>query len=123
MILAFGAVMALGTIFLFNRALQSGNELAYAQTVAFTGLVMFEMFAVFGARSLKPLHKLNPLSNMWLFVAVMASIALQVAVVYWAPLQTVFGTVALPLSEWYWIVGVSSIGFVAMELTKLFIRD
>lgn len=121
MIVAFGVFMAMGTLYLFQRTLAAGRGLAYAQTVAFTTLVLFEMFAVFGSRSLNPWHKLNPFSNPWLIGAVAISVGLQLAVIYVPWLQTVFGTVALPLAAWAWIVGISSLGFVFMEVSKSFI--
>jgi hypothetical protein len=47
---------------------------------------------------------------------------IQVAVVYLAPLQAVFGTVALAGTDWLKIIGISSLGFAMMEISKLFVR-
>jgi len=54
-IVLFGLVMGAGTLYLFNQYVN--KDLKLAQTVAFTTLVMFEMFAVLGSRSLSPLKK------------------------------------------------------------------
>lgn len=121
MILIFGLVMGAGTLYLFSFYLDS--DLRLAQTVAFTTLVMFEMFAVIGSRSLLPFRKLNPLSNKWLFMGVTSSIIIQVSLIYWQPLQSVFGTVPLTLNDWIGILAVSSLGFVIMEISKFFIRE
>ena len=122
-IVTYGIFMALGTLLLFHLALTSGQSLAYAQTVAFSTLVFFEMAAVFGSRSLRPLEKLNPLTNPLLLIAVAGSIAIQLAIVYHPFLQLVFGTVALPAMQWLSIIGIALLGFVFMELSKLLITD
>ncbi len=116
-IIFFGAVMAAGTLFIFTK--YKDVDLLKAQTMAFTTLVMFQLFAVISSRSLLPsLKKLNPFTNLWLIGAVLLSIAIQIAVIYWAPLQTIFSTVALSAVEWLQIIGVSSLGFAIMELGK-----
>jgi len=119
-IILFGLIMGLGTLFIFMQ--YKGIDLSKAQTVAFTTLVMFQMFAVMSSRSLLPsLKKLNPFSNKWLFGAVCLSLVIQLAVIYWSPLQTIFGTVSLLAGDWFKIIGIASFGFVMMELSKLFI--
>ncbi len=118
LIIIFGVLMGLGTVYIFN--LYEKTNLPLAQTAAFTTLVLFEMFAVVGSRSLYPLKKLNPFTNRWLWRGILLSVAIQIAVVYWAPLQAVFGTVALGYSEWIKILIVSSLGFVIMESSKFF---
>ncbi len=112
----FGLTMGLGTWFLFRHYVST--HLAHARTVAFTTLTIFEMFAVFGARSLRPFDRLNPLTNLWLLLAVVSSVGLQLLVIYWPPLQSIFKTVPLRGYDWYWILGLSAIGFLLMELSK-----
>ncbi|MCB9641258.1 MAG: cation transporting ATPase C-terminal domain-containing protein, partial [Myxococcales bacterium] len=120
-LLIFGLIMGIGSLFLYHRGLSEGLD--KARTVAFTALVMFEMFAVLGVRSIRPFGRINPLSNMWLFVAVGSSIALQVLLVYAPPLQRIFKTVPLTLLDWGWIALVSSLGFIVMEVSKFFVRE
>jgi len=118
-IVIFGFIMGLGALFMFMQYKEI--DLSKAQTVAFTTLVMFQMFAVMSSRSLLPsLRKLNPFSNKWLLGAVCLSLAIQVAVIYWGPLQTIFGTVSLLAIDWLKIIGISSLGFIMMEVSKLF---
>ncbi|MBW2982222.1 cation-translocating P-type ATPase [Candidatus Woesearchaeota archaeon] len=120
-IFVFGLIMGLGTLYMFIQ--YKDIDLSYAQTVAFTTLVMFQMFAVISSRTLNPSIKhLNPFSNLWLLGAVCLSLIIQVAVIYLGPLQLIFGTVALAGIDWLKIAGISSLGFVMMEVSKLFIR-
>ncbi|MEK6854190.1 MAG: cation-translocating P-type ATPase, partial [Nanoarchaeota archaeon] len=121
LIALFGIVMGAGTLFIFNLYVDANLKLA--QTAAFTTLVMFEMFAVIGSRSISPFRKLNPFTNKWLLGGVALSVIIQMAIIYWAPLQPVFSTVPLGLSEWVKILAVSSLGFLLMELGKFFIAQ
>lgn len=121
LILIFGIAMGIGTIFVFSIYLDKG--LSYAQTMAFTTLVMFEMFAVMSARSFASFKKINPLSNKWLALAILSSVSLQLAVIYIAPLQKIFGTVSIGLSDWIVILIVASFGFILMELSKFFVKE
>jgi len=120
-IIIFGLIMGLGTLFMFNQ--YKVIDLSKARTIAFTTLVMFQMFAVISSRSLRhSLTKLNPFSNRWLSGAICLSLAIQVIVIYWGPLQPIFGTVPLLAIDWLKLIGVSSLGFVAMELSKFFVK-
>ncbi len=119
-IVLFGLIMGAGTLFMFMQ--YKGINISKAQTVAFTTLVMFQMFAVISSRtSYSSLKHLNPFSNLWLFGAVCLSLTIQVIVVYWSPLQSVFGTVSLLAIDWLKIIGISSLGFIMMEISKLFV--
>ncbi|MEM4637514.1 MAG: cation-translocating P-type ATPase [Candidatus Woesearchaeota archaeon] len=121
LILIFGFAMGIGTIFVFSIYLDKG--LPYAQTMAFTTLVMFEMFAVMSARSFASFKKINPLSNKWLALAILSSVSLQLAVIYIAPLQKIFGTVSIGLNDWIVILIVASFGFILMEISKFFVKE
>ncbi len=121
--LIFGGLMAGGTLILFNYFYQSSGDLPLAQTIAFTSLVMFEMFAVLSAKTLyKPVISKGFFSNKYLHFAIIFSVLLQLLVVYVPFLQSVFGTTGLDLMHWVYIVGVAFIGFIVMEVSKFFIR-
>ena len=123
LILIFGGLMAGGTLFLFNKFYTATNDLALSQTIAFTSLVMFEMFAVISSRKLYKLSfSKDFFNNIFLHLAIISSILLQVAVIYVPFLQNIFGTTALSLTHWLYIIGVSFIGFIVMEVSKLFIK-
>jgi Ca2+-transporting ATPase len=121
-ILVFGIIMGVGTLFMFMQ--YKDVNLPKAQTVAFTTLVMIQKFAVISSRTLyHSVRHLNPFSNKWLTGAVGVSIMIQWLVVYYPPLQAVFGTVPLLLADWLKILGVAAIGFLIMEGTKYFIHQ
>lgn len=107
-----GAVMAAGTLGLYMHMLSSGNGVERAMTVAFTVFVMFQIFNVFNCKSR------TGFSNRTLLVAVAASLLLQILVVYLAPLEGVFRTVPLTVTDWVLIVAVASLILIAEALMR-----
>ncbi|MCC7125584.1 MAG: cation-translocating P-type ATPase [Acidobacteria bacterium] len=112
-IIFVGIVMAAGTLFVLDRSLPGGfvagdGTLPYAQTMAFTTLMLFQLFNVLNARSdeRSAFHRL--FANRWLWAAITVSLALQVLVVYVPFLQRAFGTVGLDGRDWLLCVGVAS---------------
>ena len=78
----------------------------YAMTMVFTGFVVFEFAKLYAVRWTRdtPL-----LSNRWLALAVGASLALHLTVLY-TPLSTYFGTVPLAPADWALLAGVVAVG-------------
>jgi Ca2+-transporting ATPase len=114
-----GVIMMAGTLFMFKWYLPKG--VVYAQTMAFTTLMMFQMFNVLNCRSEdNSLFKVGVFSNMWLIGAMAISILLQVAVIH-TPLASLFKTVPLTLIDWGYVVFVSSSVFIGIEILK-FVR-
>ena len=77
----------------------SGN-IAYAQTMAFTTLMLFQLFNVFNARSDERSAFSGVFANHWLWAAIGLSLLLHAAVIYTPFLQQAFSTVDLSLSDW-----------------------
>jgi len=117
-ILTIGLIMMTGTLFMFNIYSEFG--IRYAQTIAFTTLVMFQLFNVFNLRSKDlSIFRQNPFDNKWLILAILLSIGLQLAVIY-TPLNEFFRTVALTGMDWIFILIVSSSVLVFGEVVKLY---
>jgi P-type Ca2+ transporter type 2C len=123
-ILFVGAIMAAGTLLVLDASLPGGfvegsGDTPYAQTMAFTTLMLFQMFNVVNARSddRSAFHGL--FTNRWLWAAVGVSVLLQVAVVYLPFLQRAFGTVALSAGEWMRCTAVASSVLWLRELSKV----
>lgn len=126
-IIFVGLVMMVGTLYVLDAALPGGyiegtGTLPYAQTMAFTTLMLFQIFNVFNARSddRSAFHRL--FTNRWLWAAIAGSIAMQVAVVHLTFLQQAFGTVALSTGDWLYAVAVASSVLWLRELSKLVSR-
>ena len=123
-----GIIMAAGTLLVLDFGLPGGliegsGDLPYARTMAFTTLVLFQLFNAPNARSdeRSAFHRL--FRNPWLRGALVLSIALQILVVYAPFLQPAFGTVSLNLGAWLVCVAVASSVLWLRELSKLFVSE
>jgi Ca2+-transporting ATPase len=122
-----GVIMAAGTLMVLDAALPGGviqgsGEIRYAQTMAFTTLVLFQLFNVFNARSDDRSAFRDLFKNSWLWGAVAFSLGLQVLVIHLPWLQVAFSTVSLSWSDWVQCVGVASSVLWLRELDKLIRR-
>jgi len=116
--LGIGILMSAGTLIVF--ALMLSQDPGKAQTLAFTTLVLFQMFYVLSCRSEKfTLFKVGLLSNAYLILAVVFSVLMHIAVVSIPFLQDIFNTVSLSYSDWFIAVAISSTAFIIPEALKL----
>jgi len=98
-ILALGAWLGLLTLYVFSGLYDI--DLDRARTMAFTGLIVFELYNVLNFRSFRfPLHRIGFFSNPALLYAILGSLALQVLVVYVPVFQDFLGTAPLTLADW-----------------------
>jgi Ca2+-transporting ATPase len=123
-ILLVGTIMAAGTLLVLDASLPGGfiegtGSVRYAQTMAFTTLVLFSVFTVFNARSDEQSAFVGMFSNKWLWGSLLLAILLQVAVVYTPFLQQAFSTVSLSLEDWMFCTLVASTVLWLRELSKL----
>ncbi|MGZ8299174.1 MAG: cation-translocating P-type ATPase [Rhodoplanes sp.] len=130
-----GLVMMIGTIAvldayypgglftLFARG-ASANALdeAYARTMAFTTLMMFQLYNVFNCRSTRRSAFSGLLTNWWLIGAVFLSLLAHLAVIYVPALQAAFHTVALTPGDWVIAAGVGASLLGVLEIAKLALR-
>ncbi len=119
-----GAIMAAGTLYVLDASMPGGfvsgsGTLPYAQTMAFTTLMLFQMFNVANARSDDRTAFAGLFTNGWLCLAVAGSVFLQVLVVYVPFLQQAFSTVALSGHDWLLCAAVASSALWLREAIKL----
>ena len=118
-----GAVMAVSTLFVIDASLPGGliageRDLAYAQTMAFTSLMLAQLFNVLNARSDEASAFHRPFVNRWLWGAIGLALVLQFLVLYLPTLQRAFGTVALEPVDWLRCLGAASTVLVVREVDK-----
>ncbi len=98
-VLILGVWLGLLTIYVFSGLYEV--DLDRARTMAFTGLVIFELYNVLNFRSFRfPLHRIGFFSNPALLLAILGTLALQALVVYVPFLQPFLGTAPLALADW-----------------------
>lgn len=101
-----GMMTLIAFIITYNR---NPDDLAYAQTIAFTTLVMSQLILVFDCRSEQSIFHRNPFGNLYLIGAVLISVLLMLVVIYYPPLQPVFKTVPILARDWMLIIGLAAI--------------
>jgi Ca2+-transporting ATPase len=126
-IVLVGIIMAVGTLFVLDASLPGGfvegsGSLAHAQTMAFSTLMLFQIFNVVNARSDERSAFVRLFTNAWLWAAIAGSVALQVLVVYVPFLQRAFGTTPLSGADWLMCAGVASSVLWLREVSKLMAR-
>ncbi len=106
----------LGTVFVFSWAyFIMGEPLVKAQTMAFLQAVMRELIIVWNCRSeRKNAFRLSFLSNKFLLFSVVVSLLLSLMVIYLPPIQVLFGTAPLNLSEFAIVSMVACSGFLIL---------
>ena len=122
-----GAVVAAGTLFVLDASLPGGliegsGNMKYAQTMAFTTLVIFQLFNVLNARSDEETAFRGIFRNHWAWLAIALSLGLQAAVIYVPFLQHAFSTSSLTFGDWVFCTSVASSVLWLRELSKMFTR-
>ncbi len=96
-------------------------RITYARTSAFTAMVLFELANVINSKSEdRPSLRSRLFSNPLLITALLFSLALQFAVVYWHPLQVLFNTEPLTLKTLSMILSFALLVILAGDIVKLY---
>jgi len=104
-----GGIIAAGSVVAFIWALESGGGLTYARTVAMTTMVLYQNFHILNNRSFsRYFFQVNPLTNRFLLVSVVAALGIHILALYWEPLQFVLNTEPLSFQTWLLMIGIAS---------------
>ncbi len=102
---------------LYWLLLHLGFPAALVQTFIFASFGSYTLFLAFSLRDLdRSIFKYNFFSNSYLIGGVSIGIALMLLAIYFPPLQSVLGTVALPA---VWLSGVVLVGLLNMTAVEL----
>ncbi len=114
-----GVVMTVGTLGLFDYALESGETLEVAQTLALTTMVLFQMFQAFNSRSeYRSLLRMNPFGNPLLLLAVAVSIVVHAGALYLPATQYLLRVEPLSLELWGMSLAVALSIVIVVEIHK-----
>ncbi|THD27620.1 Calcium-transporting ATPase [Fasciola hepatica] len=118
-VLIKAGIIVVGTLWVFHRELSDNRVNARDTTMTFTCFVFFDMFNALSSRSQKrSIFSLGFTTNRMFLIAVSLSLFGQFLVIYFPPLQAVFQTEALYLTDLLLLVSVSSTVFIISELRK-----
>jgi len=99
-------------------AVDTASAHSIRQTVAFTGIVIFEWLFAFQARSSEQqVWRLGLLRNRWLSLSMVLGLGLQLLVIYIPPVSSFFHTGRLTLVEWAWTL-LPGIAAVVLEMLR-----
>ncbi len=116
-----GATTGVGTLGLFYAYLPAGEDVA--RTMAFTGLVVFQMWNCLNCRSeAASIFGKSLLGNVYLLAAIAISLGLQCLILYVPFLAGFFRTVPISPYDWLVIAIVTLSVVVLMEARKLAFR-
>jgi P-type Ca2+ transporter type 2C len=130
-----GTVMMVGTIAVLDAYYPGGlftlfaagtepnhADEAHARTMAFTTLMMFQLYNVYISRSSSHSAFAGFFQNGWLLAAVAFSLLAHVAVIYLPVLQAAFRTVPLSIDDWLIAAGVGATLLLVTEVVKAISR-
>ena len=122
-ILISATIIVTGTLWVFWRELSDNKITPRDTTMTFTCFVFFDMFNALSCRSqTKSVFQIGLFTNKMFVVAVGGSIVGQLLVVYFPPLQAVFQTEALYLSDFLFLIVLTSSVCIVSEIRKCIFR-
>ncbi|MBK8121156.1 MAG: HAD-IC family P-type ATPase [Sulfuritalea sp.] len=90
-----GILMLAGSFGMFLLAVERGQAVAEARTIAMNVFVAIEILYLFNCRSLRlPVTAVAAFSNPWVWAGTGLQVVLQLAITYWGPLNAAFATAA-----------------------------
>jgi Ca2+-transporting ATPase len=115
--LVVGGIMCAGALLAFLWGDPDSDPIK-AQTLAFTAIIMFQVFYALSCRSEKSIFSVGLFSNKYLILAIVSSLLLHVAVVNLPFLQDIMQTTALSLEEWLKLTALASSILILSEISK-----
>ena len=96
-----GFIMSMVTLSLFLHEYFTTNNMEKARTLAFSTIIIFQLFMAFSFRSEhRPLSFAGLLKNWYMVLAFIIGVSLQVGIVQFSIASEIFETVPLSIAEW-----------------------
>ena len=114
-----GVLMLAASFGMFLLALERGQPMAEARTIAMNMFVAIEIVYLFSCRSLRlPVTAVAAFSNPWVWWGTGRQCALQLAITYWAPLNAAFATAPVSARAWGEIAAIALAAMAIIEMEK-----
>ncbi|MDD5623587.1 MAG: cation-translocating P-type ATPase [Candidatus Peribacteraceae bacterium] len=107
---------------LFSWGLRSGRTIEEVMTMTFLSLVLIQFFKAYNFRSDRDSVLRRPLANRWLNAAILWELLLLLLIVYWTPLEHLFGTFAVTPKDWSIILLLAGSVIPVLESGKWLVR-
>ncbi|XP_071541009.1 calcium-transporting ATPase type 2C member 1 isoform X4 [Panulirus ornatus] len=116
-------VIICGTLWVFRSEMSDGVVTARDTTMTFACFVMYDMFNAMSCRSdTKSVLEIGITTNWYLFVALTATMFCLLCVVYLPFLQWVFQTEGIHISDWIYLLSLTSTVLIVSEFRKFLER-
>jgi len=124
-ILFVGLALLAYTLLAFFWMKSQGGSDALARTVAVNGITIGQVFYLLNSRYLldSSLSLKAHTGNKYLLLGIGAVVILQLLFTYTTPFHAVFGTEAIPLHIWPWLLAGGAVFFLVVETEKFVIRS
>jgi magnesium-transporting ATPase (P-type) len=124
-ILFIGLALLCFTLLAFFWMKSQGVSDSLARTVAVNALIIGQVFYLMNSRYLlgSSLSLKAHTGNKYLPLAIVAVVILQLLFTYTTPFQAIFGTEAIPLRLWPWLLAGGLVFFLVVETEKFIIRS
>ena len=108
----------------FGEALASDSPVYIkGVTMTFAGIVVAQVGNVLACRTSKQsIFKTSLKTNKWIIAGIVSQLSILAFLVYVPLMQKVFGTTALGLSDWIFLISLALIVIFAEEIRKFFVR-
>jgi magnesium-transporting ATPase (P-type) len=118
-VILVGVLMLAGSFGMFLLALDRGQGMAEARTIAMNVFVAIEIVYLFSCRSLRlPVTAVAAFSNPWVWAGAGLQLLLQLAITYWAPLNAAFATAPIDARAWGEIALIALAAMMVIEVEK-----
>ena len=122
-VILVGVLMLAGCFGMFLLALDRGQTMTEARTIAMNVFVAIEIVYLFNCRSLRlPVTAVAAFSNPWVWWGAGLQLVLQMLITYWAPLNAAFATAPIDARAWGEITIISLVAMGIVELEKFWRR-
>ncbi len=118
----FGMPLPTGADF-FTSAFYTSGVYTKGVTMTFAGIVVAQAGNVLASRTSKQsIFKTSLKTNKWIVVGIVAQLAILAFLIYVPLMNQFFGTTALNLTDWAFLISLAVIVVVAEEIRKFFSR-
>lgn len=119
LILLISGVTGVFLLVIFAVIFDTTQNLQLTRTIVFTALSLTSLLYVFSVRTLKrPIWKSNPFSNIWLNLAVVLGIIIQLIPIYNPLFEEFLETVPLSLYDWLLVILAPVVVVTIIEFIK-----
>lgn len=118
-ILCMATPMVIGTLAVFSYYYHNDSDMIKAWSMSLTLMAAFQWFNAWNCRDRnESIFGMNPFSNLWLILATIIVVVLQIIALYVPIFQEFLRTTPLTLSEWTAILVIASSIIWVEELRK-----